>query len=206
MANNSAFWNQLLMRSDSISDIKSDAADAAEQIFAQLSTITEQFDRVFDPADQFEEYVAVAFCQAVQKALRPPIAAPICKVSVHRAGAADTPKPGHSGLHAASTSAPASASALNVISPPETPAKKIDSRAPAVAPIQTVLTNKSDPANKSLAGKNAKTLAAEDSDNGSKTEDKTGKVAKSKSAQKLNSTAKSNKGNKGHRPRRGKAN
>jgi len=83
MANNSVFWNQLLMRSDSISEIHSDADGATEQILAQLSTITEQFDRTFDPADQFEEYVAVAFCQALARALTPPVAAPICKVAVN---------------------------------------------------------------------------------------------------------------------------
>lgn len=79
---NKLFWNQLLMRSDSIADIKAGAPDALEQVRAQLGTITEQFDRVFDPADQFEEYVAVAFCQALQRALTPQAAAPICKVSV----------------------------------------------------------------------------------------------------------------------------
>lgn len=70
MAHNTAFWNQLLLRSDSIGDISSQLPDAAEQLLAQLATIGEQFDRVFDPAEQFEEYVAVAFCQAVQRALQ----------------------------------------------------------------------------------------------------------------------------------------
>lgn len=82
MATNNAFWNQLLMRSDSIADIDPNATDAAERVLAQLNTIAEQFDRVFDPADQFEEYVAVNFCQALQRALTPKNAAPVCKVSV----------------------------------------------------------------------------------------------------------------------------
>jgi len=80
MARNTIFWNQLLMRSDSITDIDPQAADAREQVIAQLSTISEQFDRTFDPADQFEEYVAVALCQALQRALTPRSTA-VCKMS-----------------------------------------------------------------------------------------------------------------------------
>jgi hypothetical protein len=79
MARNSMFWNQLLMRSDSIGDIDPQAADAGEQVIAQLSTIGEQFDRVFDPADQFEEYVAVALCQALRRALTPK-STTVCKM------------------------------------------------------------------------------------------------------------------------------
>lgn len=82
MATNNAFWNQLLMRSDSIADIDPNTADAAAQVLAQLATVAEQFDRAFDPADQFEEYVAVNFCQALQRALTPKRTAPVCKVSV----------------------------------------------------------------------------------------------------------------------------
>jgi hypothetical protein len=97
MANNNLFWNQMLMRSDSIVDIDPNAPDALEQVRAQLNTIAEQFDRVFDPADQFEEYVAVALCQALQRALTPKIAAPVCKVAVQKkiapAPAKTTPQP-----------------------------------------------------------------------------------------------------------------
>jgi hypothetical protein len=88
MANNDLFWNQMLMRSDSISDIDASASDAVAQVVAQIATITEQFDRTFDPADQFEEYVAVALCQALQRALTPKIAAPVCKVAVQKAAPA----------------------------------------------------------------------------------------------------------------------
>lgn len=84
MAKNNVFWNQMLMRSDSIMDIDPNAPDALEQVRAQLNTIAEQFGRVFDPADQFEEYVAVALCQALQRALTPKIAAPVCKVAVQK--------------------------------------------------------------------------------------------------------------------------
>ena len=82
MANDNLFWNQMLMRSDSIVDIDPNAPDAMEQVRAQLGTITEQFDRAFDPADQFEEYVTIALCQALQRALTPKVARPVCKVSV----------------------------------------------------------------------------------------------------------------------------
>lgn len=84
MAKNNVFWNQMLMRSDSIMDIDPNAPDALEQVRAQLNTIAEQFGRVFDPADQFEEYVAVTLCQALQRALTPKIAAPVCKVAVQK--------------------------------------------------------------------------------------------------------------------------
>lgn len=84
MAKNNLFWNQMLMRSDSIVDIDPNAPGALEQVRAQLNTITEQFDRVFDPADQFEEYVAIALCQALQRALTPKIATPVCKVAVQK--------------------------------------------------------------------------------------------------------------------------
>lgn len=84
MTGDNLFWNQLLMRSDSIVDVDSNAPDAVEQVRAQLNTITEQFDRVFDPADQFEEYVAVALCQALQRALTPKVDAPACKVAVQK--------------------------------------------------------------------------------------------------------------------------
>ena len=68
---NTLFWNQLLLRSDAISDINPQAADAPEQLLAQLGTICEQFDRAFDPADAFEPYVAVTLCQALRRALTP---------------------------------------------------------------------------------------------------------------------------------------
>lgn len=92
MAKNTHFWNQLLMRSDSIVDIDPQADDAREQILGQLTTISEQFDRTFDPADQFEEYVAVAFCQAVQRALTSKSTA-TCKMLSPNPMATPNPKP-----------------------------------------------------------------------------------------------------------------
>lgn len=93
MAGDNLFWNQLLMRSDNIVDINANAPDAVEQVRAQLNTISEQFDRVFDPADQFEEYVAVALCQALQRALTPKVAAPVCKVAVQKPPVSTAAKP-----------------------------------------------------------------------------------------------------------------
>ncbi|MBC6905305.1 hypothetical protein DWB84_07520 [Saccharophagus sp. K07] len=85
MSHNNVFWNQLLMRGDSIAGINPRAEDALEQVLAQLATLTEQYDRVFDPADQFEEYVAVNFCQALQRALTPQPAQRICRAQTTRA-------------------------------------------------------------------------------------------------------------------------
>lgn len=91
---NNLFWNQLLLRSDAISDINAQAEDARAQILAQLASISEQFDRTFDPADAFEEYVAVALCQALERALTLP-STTVCKVSVRNpAGAVPTDNSG----------------------------------------------------------------------------------------------------------------
>ncbi len=63
------FWNSLLTHADAIADIDPVSADALEQLQAQLVTIDEAFGRSFDPADAFEEYVAVALCRSVQQTL-----------------------------------------------------------------------------------------------------------------------------------------
>lgn len=121
MANNTLFWNQMLMRSDSIVDIDSNATDAVEQVRAQLTTITEQFDRVFDPADQFEEYVAVALCQALQRALTPKIVAPVCKVAVQKKPSVTTDK---SAMHIAKPAPQMAAKARNSKAAKKSVAKK----------------------------------------------------------------------------------
>lgn len=64
------FWNHLLVRRDAIAAIDPGAADAREQLLAQLSAIDECFQRCFDPADHFEEYVTVSLCQALVAALK----------------------------------------------------------------------------------------------------------------------------------------
>lgn len=63
------FWNHLLVRRDAIAAIDPGAAGAREQLLAQLSAIDECFQRCFDPADHFEEYVTVSLCQALATAL-----------------------------------------------------------------------------------------------------------------------------------------
>lgn len=63
------FWNHLLLRRDVITAIDPRAADAREQLLAQLSAIDECFQRCFDPAEHFEEYVTVSLCQALAAAL-----------------------------------------------------------------------------------------------------------------------------------------
>lgn len=69
---NADFWNHVLSRRDVIAAINPRAADAREQVLAQLSTIDECFERSFDPADQFEEYVTLSLCQALAAALKNP--------------------------------------------------------------------------------------------------------------------------------------
>lgn len=59
------FWNQLLARRDAIAAIDPDLDGAAELLAEQLATVAEQYDRTFDPADDFAAYVAVALCRTV---------------------------------------------------------------------------------------------------------------------------------------------
>jgi len=59
------FWNQLLARREYIAAIDPSSPQAQAQLEAQLATLAEQYDRAFDPADNFEAYVAIALCKTV---------------------------------------------------------------------------------------------------------------------------------------------
>lgn len=61
------FWNQLLVRCDAIAAIDPGADDARAQLSAQLETIATAYGQHFDPADQFEEYVAMALCRTIEQ-------------------------------------------------------------------------------------------------------------------------------------------
>jgi len=69
------FWNHLLATAELIESLHDDASsqlDATqirEQIQKQLETISEAFGDGADPVENFEEYVAIKFCQALYEAL-----------------------------------------------------------------------------------------------------------------------------------------
>lgn len=65
------FWNQVLARRDAIAAIDPLRIDAKGLLLEQLSSLDIQFDRAFDPADQFEAYVTLALCRAVRDLLAP---------------------------------------------------------------------------------------------------------------------------------------
>ena len=61
----SEFWNQLLVRREFIAAIDPASPQAHTQLEAQLATLAEQYDRAFDPADNFEAYVAISLCKTL---------------------------------------------------------------------------------------------------------------------------------------------
>ncbi|MEA3300561.1 MAG: hypothetical protein U9R22_10095 [Pseudomonadota bacterium] len=63
------FWNQLLARRDTIAALPPGDSETREALMAQLLAVVEPYDRHFDPADDFEAYVAVSLCRAIAAAL-----------------------------------------------------------------------------------------------------------------------------------------
>ena len=62
------FWNQLLARRDAIAALPG-SGDTRRALVNQLMAVVEPYDRHFDPADDFEAYVAVSLCRAIAAAL-----------------------------------------------------------------------------------------------------------------------------------------
>lgn len=69
MNDNPDLWHQLFLRCEAIAAIDPTAADARAQLLGQLAAVTTAFGQTFDPADQFEQYTAVALCQAIERVL-----------------------------------------------------------------------------------------------------------------------------------------
>lgn len=63
------FWSQLLARRDAIAALPRGDGETRAALMAQLLAVVEAYDRHFDPADQFEAYVAVSLCRAIAAAL-----------------------------------------------------------------------------------------------------------------------------------------
>lgn len=69
MNDNPDLWHQLFLRCEAISAIDPSAADAREQLLGHLTAVSTAFGQTFDPADHFEQYTAVALCQAIERVL-----------------------------------------------------------------------------------------------------------------------------------------
>lgn len=69
------FWNHLLATSEHIESLhgkdcsQHDVQQMVAQIREQLGTIVEAFGDGADPVENFEEYVVIKFCQALDAAL-----------------------------------------------------------------------------------------------------------------------------------------
>jgi hypothetical protein len=66
---NKIIWNQLLSVSDELNDSTQSKEEKIKLLIAQLESIEITHERSFDPAENFEEYVAVALCQSIKKVL-----------------------------------------------------------------------------------------------------------------------------------------
>ena len=66
---NNIIWNQLLSVSDELNDSTQSKEEKIKLLIAQLESIEITHERSFDPAENFEEYVAVALCQSIKKVL-----------------------------------------------------------------------------------------------------------------------------------------
>ncbi|XPF93834.1 hypothetical protein ACM9HF_17715 [Colwellia sp. RE-S-Sl-9] len=67
---NHIIWNQLLSISDKLNESEALTENTIEKLIAQLESINIAHERSFDPAENFEEYVAVTLCQAINKVLK----------------------------------------------------------------------------------------------------------------------------------------
>ncbi|MGJ8694080.1 MAG: hypothetical protein ACSHW0_16550 [Thalassotalea sp.] len=66
---NHILWNQLLSLSDELEQGQQTKAALLKVLISRLEAIEIAHERSFDPAENFEEYVAVGLCQAIKKVL-----------------------------------------------------------------------------------------------------------------------------------------
>ncbi len=67
---NHIIWNQLLSISDKLNESDQSKENTKQMLIAQLESINVTHERSFDPAENFEEYVVVALCQAINNTLK----------------------------------------------------------------------------------------------------------------------------------------
>ena len=60
-------WLRLLDLADSVKQATAGENAAVQDIIAELNTLAEVYDRQFDPADDFKEYVAIALVKSIAK-------------------------------------------------------------------------------------------------------------------------------------------
>ena len=65
-------WEQLLSLSDDLINPKQSQEELLKLLITRLSAIDIAHERAFDPAENFEEYVAVGLCQAIKQVLDKP--------------------------------------------------------------------------------------------------------------------------------------
>lgn len=69
---NHILWDQLLSLSDDITNPKQSKDELQKLLMTRLEAIDIAHERTFDPAENFEEYVAVGLCQAIKQVLDKP--------------------------------------------------------------------------------------------------------------------------------------
>lgn len=63
------FWNHLLACSEAIASIDCQGGEALSSLQAHMDTLVECYGKEFDPAEEFEAYVAFALCQSIARIL-----------------------------------------------------------------------------------------------------------------------------------------
>ena len=66
---NNQFWNHIFALASAIEETGESDESSLDQVKGQLETIEVLYQRTFDPADNYQEYVAVSLCNAVNKVL-----------------------------------------------------------------------------------------------------------------------------------------
>lgn len=69
MNDSAHFWSHLLSCSDVIATLDGETDDALDSLQTQLETLVELYRKEFDPAEEFEAYVALTLCQSITQVL-----------------------------------------------------------------------------------------------------------------------------------------
>lgn len=66
---NDAFWNHLLITATTIEELAQREDAPVAQMREHLESIEVVYERAFDPADAYAEYVAVTLCRSINRLL-----------------------------------------------------------------------------------------------------------------------------------------
>lgn len=64
------FWDHIFVTAETINEVQHDTDNILEQVSVYLESIEAIFDREFDPAKAYEEFVTLFLCKALSRALR----------------------------------------------------------------------------------------------------------------------------------------